>query len=91
MLQLINAKDKAGGIISFTADDVLESLILLASAALDGYIREERLRQEIAKLRIEIDESRRASTVADITDSEYFKTLQNKVRELRSRQKMDNP
>jgi hypothetical protein len=39
---------------------VLEALVLLATAALDGYIREAALRQEIAKLKIEIDESRRA-------------------------------
>ncbi len=85
VLQLINAKDfETGKIVPFASDDVLDALILLASAALDGYIREEKLRAEIAKLRIEIDESRRASQVAEITDTQYFKKLQDKARQLRS-------
>jgi len=88
VLQLINAKDpESGGIVPFESDDVLESLVLLASAALDGYIREEKLRAEIAKLRIEIDESRRASQVAEITDTQYFKSLQDRARQLRSQRK----
>lgn len=88
VLQLINAKDPdKGDIVPFSSDDVLEALVLLASAALDGYIREEKLRAEIAKLRIEIDDSRRASQVAEITDTSYFKNLQDKARQLRSQRK----
>jgi GAF domain-containing protein len=84
VLQLINAKDpQSGEIIPFQPDDVLESLVMLACAALDGYIREQRLRQEIAKLRIEIDETRRAHQVAEITETEYFKFLQAKASEMR--------
>jgi hypothetical protein len=64
---------------------VLEALVLLASAALDGYIREEKLRQEIAALRIEIDETRRAKQVAEITDTQYFKRLQDKARSMREK------
>jgi hypothetical protein len=52
---------------------------------LAGYIREERLRAEIAQLRIEVDESRRAHQVAEITDTKYFKHLQDKAKELRSK------
>lgn len=85
VLQLINAKDPdTGEIVSFASDDVLDALVLLASAALDGYIREEKLRAEIDKLRIEIDESRRASQVAEITDTQYFRNLQDKAKQLRS-------
>jgi len=88
VLQLINAKEAdTGEIVPFASDDVLEALVLLASAALDGYIREEKLRAEIAKLRIEIDDKRRASQVAEITDTQYFKTLQDKAKELRSQRK----
>jgi len=84
VLQLINAKDpQSGEIVPFQPDDVLESLVMLACAALDGYIRENRLRQEIAKLRIEIDETRRAHQVAEITETEYFKFLQAKASEMR--------
>jgi transcriptional regulator with GAF, ATPase, and Fis domain len=91
VLQLINAMDaKTGEIIAFADDDVLEALVLLATAALDGYIREASLRQEIAKLKIEIDESRRARQVDEITDSEYFKTLKDKATLLRARQSKDD-
>ena len=86
VLQLINAIDsKTGKTIPFGKDDVLDALVLLATAALDGYIREEYLRQEIAKLRIEIDETRRAKQVAEITDTNYFKDLQDKARQLREK------
>ena len=84
VLQLINAKNvTTGEIISFQPDDVLESLVMLACAALDGYIREQRLYQEIAKLRIKIDETRRARQVAEITETEYFRQLQRKAGEMR--------
>ncbi len=84
VLQLINAKDpQTGEIVPFKPDDVLESLVMLACAALDGYIREQRLHQEIAKLRIEIDETRRAHQVAEITETEYFRILQSKANEMR--------
>lgn len=89
VLQLINARDpNTGEIIPFPSDNVLDMLVLLASAALDGYIREEKLRAEIAKLRIEIDEKRRVLQVAEITDTQYFRELQNKAQQMRlNRQK----
>jgi hypothetical protein len=87
VLQLINAKDpKNGTIIPFTDDDALEALVLLATAALDGYIREASLQREIAQLKIEIDEARRAHQVAEITDSTYFKELKDKAVQMRKRQ-----
>ena len=86
VLQLINAQDAdTGEIIPFTSDNVLDALVLLASAALDGYIREEKLRAEIAKLQIEINESHRAKQVAEITETAYFKELKDKANELRAR------
>ncbi|MBN2117209.1 MAG: GAF domain-containing protein [Anaerolineales bacterium] len=85
VLQLINARDpETGAIIPFASDNVLDMLVLLASAALDGYIREAKLRAEIAKLRIEIDEHHRALQVAEITDTDYFRELQNKARQMRA-------
>ncbi|HSK88871.1 MAG TPA: GAF domain-containing protein [Anaerolineales bacterium] len=88
VLQLINAMDPdTGEIISFPSDNVLDLLVLLASAALDGYIREEKLRAEIARLRIEIDEKYRARQVAEITDTRYFKDLQKKARQMRSQRR----
>lgn len=48
------------------------------------YQREQRLKQQVAELRIEIDEARKARQVADITDTEYFKTLRKKAHEMRA-------
>jgi len=87
VLQLINAKDaKSGEIIPFNDDKVLEALILLATAALDGYIREAALRSEIAQLRIEIDQSRRAKQVHEITESDFFRDLKAKVQKMRAKE-----
>ena len=45
--------------------------------------REQRLRREVQQLRIEIDETRAARQVDEITESEYFQRLQAKVDQLR--------
>jgi len=45
--------------------------------------REERLRQEVRELRIEIDEVRQARKVAEITESEYFQRLRGEADGLR--------
>lgn len=88
VLQLINAKDpKTGVTIPFADDNVLEALILLATAALDGYIREAALRNEIAQLRIEIDHSRRSKQVDEITDTKFFKDLKSRAQEMREKSK----
>jgi two-component system, cell cycle response regulator len=46
--------------------------------------REEALRRQVRELTIEIDEARQASRVAEITDSEYFRSLRGRAAELRS-------
>jgi CheY-like chemotaxis protein len=47
--------------------------------------REQRLKQEVQQLRIEIDETRAARQVAEITESDYFQELQRKANQLRFR------
>ena len=47
--------------------------------------REQRLKQEVRQLRIEIDETRTARQVAEITETDYFRDLQKKADRLRSR------
>jgi hypothetical protein len=86
VLQLANAKDRISGDIGpFVLDDVVEALVLLASAAMSGYKREESLRQEIAKLHIQIDTTRRDQEVAEISETGYFQKLQLQAVELRER------
>jgi len=45
--------------------------------------REERLKQEVRELRIEIDEVRQAKKVAEITESSYFQQLRGQADDLR--------
>jgi DNA-binding response OmpR family regulator len=45
--------------------------------------REEALRRQVRELTIEIDEARQARKVAEITDSDYFRSLRSQAAELR--------
>src|SRR5512135_3272006 len=47
------------------------------------YAREQRLKQQVQQLRIELDEVRQARQVSEITESEYFQQLQAKAQDLR--------
>jgi CRP-like cAMP-binding protein len=49
------------------------------------YAREENLKRQVAELRIEIDEVKKAQQVAEITDTDYFQQLQQKANRLRNR------
>lgn len=86
VLQLINAHNSAGEVIAFSAEDeqMLLSLGALAAAALAAYSREQALRQEIADLKIAIDQVKKQREVQEITSSSYFTELQGRARELRS-------
>lgn len=63
--------------------DILESLSLLAAAALDSYHRELELRRRIQSLEVSIDEDKRRHEVSQITETDYFKQLRDQARELR--------
>jgi DNA repair ATPase RecN len=47
--------------------------------------REERLRRQVHELTIQIDRTREAHQVAEITETDYFKDFQQRARSLRSR------
>jgi GAF domain-containing protein len=88
VLQLINAIDPdAGAVVPFDPGlvPVVEALSTLAAAALEVWAREDRLRGEIRALHVQIDEVKRARQVAEITDTDYFQTLQQRARTLRER------
>jgi two-component system cell cycle response regulator len=53
------------------------------------YAREQRLKQQVQQLRIELDEARQARQVAEITESDYFQQLEAKAQDLR--QIIDGP
>jgi len=52
--------------------------------AQEVYAREQRLKQQVQDLSIVIDDVKKALQVAEITDTEYFHLLQEKVRQLRA-------
>jgi two-component system, cell cycle response regulator len=65
-------------------DDALGQLArTFQRMALEVRAREDRLRQELRELRIEIDEQRQARKVAEITGTEYFKNLRDRAKDLR--------
>jgi CheY-like chemotaxis protein len=87
VLQLLNAMDAdTGKVIPFDLGyhQVIESMATLATVALKAYIREEGLRAQIEKLKIEVDEAKKSREVAEITETDYFQQLQEKVRKLRA-------
>jgi two-component system, cell cycle response regulator len=51
--------------------------------AREVHAREERLQREVRELRIEIDQSRQAKQVAEITESDYFRRLRGQADDLR--------
>lgn len=98
VLQLINAQDSDNGqIVPFDPNlqQMMASYSSLAVAALEAYIREQSLKQEIQQLRIEIDEVKRQKQVSEIVDTDFFQDLQAKARAIRSRRSgapsADNP
>ncbi len=57
----------------------------LNMTALEQHVREQQLRQKINDLKIEIDQVKRERQVREITESDYFRDLQSKVKHLRER------
>lgn len=84
VLQLINAHDpETGQVTAFSADEVIDSRALISSAGLSVYIREQQLRQEIDKLKIEVNQARQTRQVEEITESDDFQRLQAKAAKMR--------
>jgi len=59
--------------------------------ASEVYAREERLTQQVRRLKVQVDEARKARQVEEITSSTYFQALQQRARSLRSRSHTTEP
>jgi two-component system cell cycle response regulator len=67
-------------------DDALGQLArVFRRMAKEVQTREQRLREQVEQLRIEIDDARAARQVVEITETDYFRDLETKVDELRLR------
>jgi CHASE3 domain sensor protein len=89
VMELINPRDaETSEVVSFDVNlqRMMESFSSLAVAALEAFAREQKLKSEILQLRIEIDHSKRQKQVSEIVDSDFFKDLSVRAREMRKRQ-----
>lgn len=94
VLQLLNALDsRKKKLVSFDSNlqQLMESFSSLAAAALEGYLQEQNLRQEIKQLRIEIDQVKRQKQVSEITETSYFRELREKAQQMRDKKDQDKP
>jgi HAMP domain-containing protein len=70
-----------------TRDEIVTLADVFTIMANKVYQREQTLRKQVEALKIEIDESKKAKQVSEIADSDFFKDLQAKARNLREKNK----
>jgi transcriptional regulator with GAF, ATPase, and Fis domain len=85
VVELANARRSNGEISPFEPgiQQVLESLCLIASAALESYLRQQKLKDQMRELSIKIDETKKAKQVSAIIETDYFKNLRDRAKTLR--------
>ncbi|UBF27134.1 DUF3365 domain-containing protein [Kovacikia minuta CCNUW1] len=82
-------KSKLGAIVK--RDDELGQLgRVFHRMVREVYAREQQLKQQLQKLRLEIDDSKRARQVAEIADTEEFQKLRAEAREMRGKWSTEN-
>jgi len=70
-------------------DELGQLALVFQEMARQVYAREQQLQRQMQRLRIEIDQERRAREVAEITESDYFQQLLGRAEELRNRARAD--
>jgi hypothetical protein len=83
-----DSQEAAFGVASINSvarrgDELGQSARAFQKMAREVYAREQKLLQQVQELRIEIDEARKVSQIAEITDTDYFRDLQKRAREMR--------
>jgi len=68
-------------------DELGQLALVFQEMARQVYAREQHLQRQVLQLRIEIDQARNASEVAEITESDFFQQLLGRADELRNRVK----
>jgi C4-dicarboxylate-specific signal transduction histidine kinase len=63
--------------VSHTQDDVGQLVRVFLHMAVEVKTREEKLKQQVINLKIEINETKRVAEVAEITENEHFKPAKN--------------
>lgn len=65
------------------SDDLGQMARVFQQMAREVYAREQQLRQQVRSLQIEIDQARMKRQISDITETSYFKDLQQQAAQLR--------
>ncbi|MEA5515372.1 GAF domain-containing protein [Nodularia sp. UHCC 0506] len=82
--------DNLSPLVRYTEEDLdfLSALANQAAAAIhlswEFHKREQKLKQQVLKLQIQIDQSKRESEVAEIIGGDYFQNLQQRAEQLRN-------
>lgn len=69
------------------ADELGQLGRIFQNMAREVYLREQRLKQQVQELRIEIDDAKRKRQVAEIAETDYFQKLNKQAAEIRSQWK----
>lgn len=67
------------------SDELGQLARVFQGMARDVFAREDRLRKQVSELRIQIDQTKRARQIAQITETDYFQQLQERAASLRKR------
>ena len=73
--------------IAERGDELGQLSKLFQKMARQVYEREQQLKNQLSRLRIEIDETKKQADVAEITETDYFQELQQKAQSIRERKK----
>jgi len=85
-LELGSPPDRAGLQRATQGSDEVSQLARVFSRMYDEVqAREEKLKRQVAELKIEIDLSKQQKEVAEITDTDFFRQLQQKAQRMRAR------
>lgn len=71
--------------VSRAQDDIGQLVRVFLQMAQEVKTRQQRLKQQVMELHIEIDEVKKARQVAEVTGTEYFQQLHKKAQKLRGR------
>lgn len=71
--------------VSDANDDIGQLVRVFLQMAQEVKAREQKLKQQVMELNVEIDEAKKARHVADITQTDYFQELQQKAQKIKGR------
>lgn len=71
--------------MSYANDDIGQLVSVFLQMAQEVKAREQKLKQQVMELNVEIDEAKKVRQVAEITQTDYFQQLQQKAQKIKGR------